>query len=372
MRLHAKSLDKKKMVLLAGALLAFTANAVVNRPVDGFLPAPSSLGSFLDQRWELPAKDENLGEAFKSATFRGKEDESLRPVMNQTLAVSDPSVVFLLSKNADGSLSMGTGTIIKGDNGFQRILTAAHVMKPQDRGTPLWIVAFDGEGKALAEVAPVIMAFNEAQHGGNFHASVAMNDIAVAVPISFFSEEARDTWAQRGARISKDQPAHPLFIASHKGDTTMNGGMSGASLRNDHGEVVGVFTHGTHIKGDYADTGSSLFLMKMYDQDDGHVFESQIQMLMMNRALSEKNGNGFGIAAPVLHPEILTALGVEGVQENPRIEAFEAEISGFPDAEGVTGQTYVTPMKDYEARVFIRDQFVFDFSQDTEAWSQPR
>ncbi len=361
MRIHAKILDMKKAAGLAAAFLAFGAEGMTNvdASVAGYLPAPSRVDTSLFSWISAEGADDRFGYAFTRMIEAGKEDPDLRPEAGSapTHGVTDPSVVFLLSERSNGTYSTGTGTIIKGSDGKGRVLTAAHVLFPKDGMTLTKVVAFDGQGRALAEVSPVMSYFDATRRAG-FHASNVMNDIAVAEPVAFFSAEDSSAWNARGVRIAQDQPAHPLFMATAHGTTALNGGMSGATLRNASDEVVGIITHAVPIEIEHAQISGSAFIEAMIKQDVRNEFSDPVASLLLGRQQTASRINDVAAAAPILNPEILEALRVFGVDANPNIGAFEARFSGFPVYDGVSGHAFVTPMVDYEAETFIKEAFV--------------
>lgn len=168
----------------------------------------------------------------------------------------DPSSIYLVSLFEDGSLINGSGTIIRGEDGISRALTAGHVTSlqraPEEGGAALSrVYSFSQEGAFLASLFPVVTGFDGLNPPDADHVSPqdVSSDVAVLEVEYFFDEAAEKLWAESGARLAPIQPSHLLSVLPSPDSILANPGISGGAMRNSEGEVVGVISY-THHEGD--------------------------------------------------------------------------------------------------------------------------
>lgn len=353
MRAHTKVLDKTKLGILGAALLSYGVHAYDTQPPEGFLPAPAAISTSLFHISE--GQDKDFLHTFASGGMRLQRNPDLRPLPSRLNTVSDPSSVFLLSYLDNGDVATGTGTIVKGNLDTHRVLTAGHVIT-SDTVNVIRTMAFDGNGQYLAQLTPVVTMFQDLDKM-KFGASNLMNDAGVMEVKNFSSADADavTTWNDRAAEISPQQSAHPLFVTNGTGDITLNGGASGASLKNTAGQIIGIIVQSTRTAENVAPqtAHSFAFLDKINAADEDGLFTGITPLLKLNKMTVETQIETFGLAAPVIQEDILDALGVANVEITQDIPAFHATVAAFPAFEAATSSAYVTPMTHYDAESFI-------------------
>jgi S1-C subfamily serine protease len=245
------------------------------------------------------------------------------------------SSLFLLVEYENGELQQGSGTVIRGQVGLARVLTAAHVVPPAvedtDGPSPLKrIVAFDGEGRRVAELG---IAFSGAPDYGIDHGQFrASADMAVLNVVSFAAGEDRSNWNQRALPLARQQSTRFSLLYQDPGTAVVNSGMSGGAMLTPDLEVSGVVIQTMMRSEDTAAGPKSHFSTAMLEAGN---LEEDLKSLMETRLTDPgKVGAGLTLALPVAHGEVIEALGLNAGDITHRAsDTSRRIIVGYPASD---------------------------------------
>ena len=325
--------------LLAFGSLGYLAQDRLSDTPEGFVEAQDVFGSMV----------RNMSSGNLSSDMRFAAGISLSSDKNVTRERPDvdDSNVFILVKYENGAVATGTGTVILGDDGMGRVLTASHVAEtssPIDR-----IVSFTADGRAAA----ILETVHEGNHGAdpaNLHPRDVQGDTAVMEARLFASEKAKAGWNAMGVRISPIQSDHIMAVTFGQDNTLANSGLSGGSLRLANGDVVGMMNYVFYPE-DPRPVPVSEFLERarflLMAEGDTLGVRDALAVMSVNPPESASYVGGMGIATPIVDKEVLAALHVSGVRVNDALPPFSGTISGYPKNELRSADVIVTPLQGY-------------------------
>lgn len=242
MILHAACLGAAK----AAALLSLLSGAASDLSENVFrdMPAPDLIGTAYQEDPDLWS---SVGSAFSS--YYAKASPSW---VSDLPRDSGGPEVWLLAVYDDGSVSTGTGTVVLGDDHQARVLTAGHVspwdllIEDEEGGMSqvslVETFAFSPSGEVLARLETSFISYRDAEHEAETAAELS-EDLAVLSVTHLSPDVTAEEWVARGVRIAADQPEWVMMVMPDINGTTMNPGISGASVRNLRNEVVGVISY---------------------------------------------------------------------------------------------------------------------------------
>jgi len=275
--------------------------------------------------------------------------------------VADATLMLMAVYRIDGtgiSTSMyGTGTVIRAETGINRVLTAAHVANPQittAQGEPATlssIHAFDGEGRLVVNLEPVLHSAPPIQSGEISH-DLIHRDVMVLAPQAFPSPEMALSWEGRGVEVSPVQSVNLMTFHGEGNRSFVAPGYSGAALLDPEGRAVGLVTEILPALNSYRPAGNTAMPEAVLSWDHGPV----PLLTPIARELLEEvaSGPSAGVMVdavaggpPLSSPRVLSALGVnpDGIEF---VEALDTDLlfsAGFPGREcRASWLTYVPRM----------------------------
>ncbi|MBW3243424.1 S1 family peptidase [Epibacterium sp. DP7N7-1] len=354
LRTHARLLDMARMTVLAAALIAPNVAAADV----GMAPAPAVLSEAArDQAYDTIWENMRIavGDQGRRAPELWQDDGATK--------ADDKSVVYLLSFYDDGSFISGSGTIIIGDDGQGRVLTAGHVA-PLERmndgiETALQdIVAFSTDGRMLASLYPKLTGYNgfRVPDINALSALDISSDVAV-LEVSYFADpDFEQDWMAGAVRIAREQPASIIAISAGAESAITNPGVSGASLRNGDGEVIGILSYVYNPSDAPMAASGSVYLSQLSSGFTADFLDQRItdavDILIDEVADPDRPGRregGIGIGAPVIQADVLRALHAGSVMVTSKVDHFHARLTGFPDHEMRSANIIGTGLKAYAA-----------------------
>lgn len=339
-RIHARRLNMARMAILAAALLA--PGFAMADAGSGLVPAPDVLSD--------EARVQAYDTIWENMRIAVVDQESSAPgIWNNTngATVDDSSVVYLMSFYDDGSFISGSGTIILGDDGQGRVLTAGHVVplervKDDDQSGLQDIVAFSTDGRILASLYPRLTGYDglRVPDIDTLTPLDISSDVAVLEVSHFAEPDFERAWVAGAVRIAPEQPDRIIAISAGAGSAIANPGVSGASLRNADGEVIGILSYVYNPSDAPMTASGSTYLSRVSDGFASEPLDEKVAeavgILIDEVADSDRPGRrtgGIGIGAPLIQEDVLRVLHAGPVTITDRIDSFHARMTGFPDHE---------------------------------------
>jgi hypothetical protein len=262
--------------------------------------------------------------------------------------IKDATLMLMATYEASGATQggiaayFGTGTVIRSDEGLNRVLTAAHVAAPEmvdATGVPVMlrsVYAFDGEGRLVAELG-LTYAHTGRIRLGEITQELVQEDVAVLAPIRFPSEGMARSWQGRGVEIAPQQSESVLFFYGEGGESVISGGFSGAALYNPAGEVVGLITETVALT-DTARPAPNTVMPEAVLNGDLSTMGLRDRMLLERIATDPSEGvyvDSVAAGPPVSGRALLSALGVDPdrIATVPALETNALYSAGFPGRE---------------------------------------
>lgn len=329
-RFHGRLLDAGRAGILAVALSA-SAPALAEEVFSGEART-AALETLWENAWMVVEEQLDVDPSVWEADNAPRADDS--------------SVVFLMANYSDGGFKTGTGTVIRGDDGLNRVLTAGHVtpeVAMTDCGPAqlVEIMAFDIDGRPIANLELVMSGYDDRKDllRKTVEARVIMDDVAVLEPYFFTDDAAYRTWNDMGVGIAEEIPDGILVASGGPDSLIFNAGVSGASLRNEAGEVFGIisYSYGGY-DAENPERGSTYLekVARQLDADDPWFISDRIEEtteFLDNMDSPARRPGAVGVGAPILQREILEALHIGGVTPARPGAGIEGRIVGFPDYE---------------------------------------
>lgn len=327
------------------------ANAYQNILVSRALRGEVTYGSDSAQTAEVLTGSPTPGSSPASeACFSG---EAPRPLARDRIL--DATLMLMATYGASGSTGsglaayFGTGTVIRSDEGLNRVLTAAHVTAPEmvdPAGVPVTlrnVYAFDGEGRLVAELG-LTYAHTGRIELGAITQELVQEDVAVLSPVRFPSEEMARSWEGRGVEVATRQSESVLFFYGEGGSSLISGGFSGAALYNPGGQVVGLITEMVALS-DTSRPAPNTTMPEAVMSGDLSAMGMRDRQLLEAIAPAPSDGvyvDSVAAGPPISGPDLLTALGVnpERIMTVPALDDASLYSAGFPARE--CRETWVT------------------------------
>lgn len=324
---------------VAAASFAFGIAAVASWPgtptPSGYVEAPSSR-TFMSAVPTIP-----FFHAYVSQAKRIQATPDLRPAEDRSRTHEDPATVYLwvTDKKTGAVVSSGAGTIIAGTHDTHRVLTAFHVLDKRRDPENLAVTAFSSTGRAIATMAYADAAVSPDQWPRMRNVrdpQGAAGDQAVLAVETLMGGETTASWNARAVELAPFQPETFLVLAPAATDATLSPGVSGGSVRNSAGHVVGtmVMSSGTHPDTPEA-RPQNLSLVRAAEAHFGLSYVSG------RDDVTNAVANAVAIAVPVIHPRVLDALGAQ-TKPTQVLEAFKAEVFGFPDGYALKTEVHAS------------------------------
>lgn len=262
--------------------------------------------------------------------------------------VRDATLMLMATYEASGPMRgaaaayFGTGTVIRSDEGLNRVLTAAHVAAPEmvdSSGVPVTlrsVYAFDGEGRLVAELG-LTYAHTGRIRLGAITQELVQEDLAVLAPIRFPSEAMARSWQGRGVEIAPEQSGSVLFFYGEGGDSVISGGFSGAALYNPDGRVVGLITETVALT-DTTRPAPNTSMPEAVLNGDLSVMGARDRQLLEQIAPAPSDGvyvDSVAAGPPLSGRGLLSALGVDPdrIATVPALDTSALYSAGFPGRE---------------------------------------
>ncbi len=263
-------------------------------------------------------------------------------------AVQEATLMLMAAYEASGATRgsvaayFGTGTVIRSDEGLNRVLTAAHVAAPEmvdSTGVPVTlrsVYAFDGEGRLVAELG-LTYAHTGRIRLGEITQELVQEDLAVLAPIRFPSEGMARSWQGRGVEIAPEQSGSVLFFYGEGGDSVISGGFSGAALYNPDGQVVGLITETVALT-DTTRPAPNTAMPEAALNGDLSAMGMRDRQLLEQIATAPSEGvyvDSVAAGPPLSGRGLLSALGVDPdrITTVPALETSALYSAGFPGRE---------------------------------------
>lgn len=273
-------------------------------------------------------------------------DEPSRPLPQDR--VLDATLMLMATYGTSGSTRsglaayFGTGTVIRSDEGVNRVLTAAHVAAPEmvdTTGVPVTlrsVYAFDGEGRLVAELG-LTYAHTGRIDLGAITQELVQEDVAVLSPVRFPSEEMARSWEGRGVEVATQQSQSVLFFYGEGGSSLISGGFSGAALYNPVGQVVGLLTETVSLE-ETRRPAPNTVMPEAVMSGDLSAMEMRDRELLLRIAPGPSAGiyiDSVAAGPPISGTGLLTALGVdpERITTVPALSDAPLYSAGFPGRE---------------------------------------
>lgn len=262
--------------------------------------------------------------------------------------VRDATLMLMATYEASGATRgaaaayFGTGTVIRSDEGLNRVLTAAHVAAPEmvdSSGVPVTlrsVYAFDGEGRLVAELG-LTYAHTGRIRLGAMTQELVQEDVAVLAPVRFPSEWMARSWQGRGIEIAPEQSESVLFFYGEGGNSVISGGLSGAALYNPDGQVVGLVTE-TVVLTETARPAPNTAMPEAVLNGDLSVMGARDRQLLEQIAPAPSDGvyvDSVAAGPPLSGRGLLSALGVDPdrIATVPALDTSALYSAGFPGRE---------------------------------------
>lgn len=263
--------------------------------------------------------------------------------------------VYQTDTNQEPFSLFGTGTVIRAETGINRVLTAAHVANPEittssgEAASLVSLHAFDGEGRLVANLAPVLHNGDRIVSGEITH-DLVHEDVMVLAPSAFPSAEMARTWQGRGVEVSPVQSRTVMLFHGEGGNSLIAPGYSGAALLDPEGRAVGLVTEIIPILNSYRPAPDTVMPEATLDRDLPSLSVLPGVSLDLLEEVSSGPSAGVTVDAvaggpPLSSPRVLTALGVdpERVEVVQTLGADELFSAGFPGRECRTSRLTYTP-----------------------------
>lgn len=267
--------------------------------------------------------------------------------------IRDATLLLLSSYRVpDGGVFVmnGTGTVIRADQGENRVLTASHVASPRiDTGSGvadlISVHAFDGEGRLVATLKPHY-AMTEPFDLSGGAGDLIHEEVTVLEPARFPNPAMAMSWADRGLDLAPTQSQTLIFGYGEAGLTTTLEGYSGAALLNPDGQVIGVLAenkgYATSAFFEAPNTPMPEAIFRHADPGYG------AEILPALSEMAGRTGSGYyrdGViaGAPISDPGALRALGADPgrIPLTWTYEGSEMISAGFPWLEcRISGLTH--------------------------------
>jgi hypothetical protein len=270
-----------------------------------------------------------------------------------------PSTLMLMAhyvtENGQGDLAkFGTGTVIRADEGLNRVLTAAHVASPSittPEGDPARlsrVYAFDGDGRLVALLDPVLHHLSRIGPEAFTNGQV-QEDVMVLSPTDFPNPDMAGSWQGRGVEMSPSQASTMLMFHGEGGRSHITPGISGAAVLDPQGRAVGVVTEMVRLVGSDRPAPNTIMPEATRDADQGAVpLINQVARRLLDEVASLPTTGEFvdSVAggAPLSDPLLLSALGVAPgrIEVRQTLETDQLFVAGFPGREcRISWLTYV-------------------------------
>lgn len=134
MRIHGRLLGAFAVAAITPVIINGKLGDVVAHSVTAYMPfgevsvVPSDYTPVKDVYGPLVGRQDDIFKAMSSATKVSRLNPSFRPAAQQDKTITDASTVAIVVFDEDNQATVGTGTIIKGEDGVSNILTAGHVI----------------------------------------------------------------------------------------------------------------------------------------------------------------------------------------------------------------------------------------------------
>lgn len=260
-----------------------------------------------------------------------------------------------VTENGQGDLAkFGTGTVIRAEEGINRVLTAAHVASPSittSEGDPARlsrVYAFDGDGRLVALLDPT---FHHLSRIGPeaFTNGQVQEDVMVLSPTDFPNPDMAGSWQRRGVELAPFQASTMLMFHGEGGRSHIAPGISGAAVLDPQGRAVGLVTEMMRLTGSGRPAPNTVMPEAVRDADQGVVplINREARRLLDEVASLATTGEFVDSVAggpPLADPLLLSALGVdpERIEISPTLETDQLFIAGFPGREcRISWLTYV-------------------------------
>jgi hypothetical protein len=262
--------------------------------------------------------------------------------------IRDATLMLMATYQVSGEIPgpvgayFGTGTVIRADEGVNRVLTAAHVTAPEmviqngERVTLRSVYAFDGEGRLVAE-----LGLSHAHTGrislGQITHELVQEDVAVLAPVRFPSEEMARSWQGRGVDIAPEQSNSVLFFYGEGGASLISGGFSGAALYNPDGQVVGLISEMVSLS-DTVRPAPNTMMPEAVLKTDLSAMSLRERQILEGIAGGPSEGvyvDSVAAGPPLSGPALLSALGVDPdrIRTTPALDVTALYSAGFPGRE---------------------------------------
>jgi len=262
--------------------------------------------------------------------------------------VQDATLMLMATYDTAGPMPggvaayFGTGTVIRSDEGLNRVLTAAHVASPEmidASGVPVMlrsVYAFDGEGRLVAELSLSYAHTGRIQLGA-ITQELVQEDVAVLAPIRFPSEEMARSWQGRGVDIAPRQSESVLFFYGEGGASLISGGFSGAALYNPEGGVVGLITETVALP-DTARRAPNTVMPEAVLNGDLSSMGMRDRQILESTAPAPSEGvyvDSVAAGPPISGRGLLSALGVDPdrIETVPALDTNALYSAGYPGRE---------------------------------------
>lgn len=254
---------------------------------------------------------------------------------------------------ADLTTIASTGTIVRAEEGVNRVLTAAHGVllhifdETGARGELESIHAFDADGRLMARLAPVHVPAGrhalDALPGDFVH-----DDIAVLAPEVFASPGIASAWADRGLEVSPVQSASLLFVHGEAGVSTITFGHSGAALIDGDARILGVVAETASIPSSLRRAPNTVMPEAILMDDLSMMTPLEIEATL-SVAMAPPEGvyvDSVSIGTPVSDPGILASLGVDPgrISMVSTFREMELFTAGFPEYECRMSRLFLEPV----------------------------
>lgn len=328
---------KGHMRQVAAASFAFGIAAVAAWPgtpsPSGYVEAPSS------RTFMTSVLHASFFDTYTQQGLKIHRNPELRPAQDVSRFHDDPATVYLwvTDKETGSPISSGSGTIIRGEHDTHRVLTAFHTLNRGASPQDLSVTAFSATGRAIATLSYVEAALASetvAPKRNVRDVGFVAGDQAVLAVDTLMGGETAESWNARGVDLAPAQPETFLVLAPAAQDTSLSPGMSGGSVRNSAGQVVATVAMASGTAPENPEPKPvNLSLVRSAEAHFGGRYSQE------NAEMS----NAVAVAVPVVHPRVLDALGVQARPEKV-LEAFEAEVFGFPGGYAVRTGVYASQL----------------------------
>jgi hypothetical protein len=269
------------------------------------------------------------------------------------------SVVMLQGIFQNGEridVALGSGTIIVGDNGERSILTAAHVTD-MAAGELQELIAYNHEGLAIGSFQVSFAATSGFGAEPEDGADKIFEDIAVLHPIELYGHTGEELWQSGGLKIA-DQQSRSVLTAfadtSNDRSFAISKGMSGASVINAEGEVIGVMDQKLVVSEDMRQYHKGSYVNSLTnDHNLGYLSDNVLDMQEIIQDFAANTASfedAIALALPVVNDQALMRMGYDPeditLKRMGEDEFARAQSAGFPSASCQSMDIVINPMPD--------------------------